>query len=519
MKASHSLLKQPFLHTVLFGIYPVAFLYSHNSANMDFFDTVPPLLCLLALTALLLLIAYAAVKERHTAGMIVSLFFILFFWCGPVIEVAKKWHIASWYFGRIRYLLPFWFLMYGALVYVLYRMKNKTPKAAFILNTSAIAITVLSLAGAGIQLVKRNEIGAITVTTTGPNDPKITTPEHGLPDIYYIILDGYASSATLQNLFDFDNSPFTEMLEDRGFFIASRSFSNYATTFLSLSSSLSMGYVNFLADSLGKDATDETIAYRMIKNSRIANRLRSIGYTVVHFETPYTVTGYNKFADVNIRWKGFAGIGNEFTTALLQMTMFRVLNEHLILPVKRAQLLFAFDRLGRLQDIPGPRFVFAHMICPHPPFVFDREGNQPKNATIRHLWTPRTAYVDQLLFVNDKIEAVIASILERSKRPPVIILQADHGSSSSSREDLSHLDNHTLLRERMRIFNAYHLPGVDHAVLYDSISPVNTFRILCNAYFGTAYPLLDDKSYWSDYLLPYDFAEVTDIVKEPTGMR
>ena len=66
------------------------------------------------------------------------------------------------------------------------------------------------------------------------------------PDIYYIILDGYARSDVMSKLFGFDNEPFLKRLEQKGFYVARRSTANYCQTPLSLSSSLNAVYLNDL---------------------------------------------------------------------------------------------------------------------------------------------------------------------------------------------------------------------------------------------------------------------------------
>ena len=63
-----------------------------------------------------------------------------------------------------------------------------------------------------------------------------------LPDIYYIILDGYPRQDALLQYFDFDNQYFIDQLEEIGFSIPTCSQSNFAMTILSLSSSLNMNY-------------------------------------------------------------------------------------------------------------------------------------------------------------------------------------------------------------------------------------------------------------------------------------
>jgi hypothetical protein len=52
--------------------------------------------------------------------------------------------------------------------------------------------------------------------------------EYGLfPDIYYVILDGYARADILDELYGYDNSRFLDYLERHGFFVAETSHSNY----------------------------------------------------------------------------------------------------------------------------------------------------------------------------------------------------------------------------------------------------------------------------------------------------
>ena len=51
-------------------------------------------------------------------------------------------------------------------------------------------------------------------------------------DIYYIIVDGYASSSTLEEIYGYDNHEFTDYLTERGFYVASESRSNYAKSTL-----------------------------------------------------------------------------------------------------------------------------------------------------------------------------------------------------------------------------------------------------------------------------------------------
>ena len=67
--------------------------------------------------------------------------------------------------------------------------------------------------------------------------------------------------------------------------------------------------------------------------------------------------------------------------------------------------------------------------------------------------------------------------------------------------------------EKMNILNAYYLSAYDKNELYESVTPVNSFRMIFNHLFDTGYDLLEDRSYFSDYELPYKFIDVTNALK------
>jgi hypothetical protein len=160
--------------------------------------------------------------------------------------------------------------------------------------------------------------------------------------------------------------------------------------------------------------------------------------------------------------------------------------------------------------------IFAHIISPHPPFVFDargrpvvprqgyslNDGDEFRGTLDEYL----VGYAMQVQFVNQKLEQVIDAILANSPTPPVIILQGDHGPGS-------HLNwsspEQSCLWERASILNAYYLPGGGESGLYPSISPVNTFRVVLNAYFGANLPLLPDLTYFTSHRLEHQAIDIT----------
>ena len=129
--------------------------------------------------------------------------------------------------------------------------------------------------------------------------------------------------------------------------------------------------------------------------------------------------------------------------------------------------------------------------------------------------TTQENYLNQLAYTNQAIQEVVESILTTSRVEPIIVVQADEGpfperyaqdqKGFSWRE--ATVDE---VRLKLGIINAYYVPKAS-ASLYLGISPVNTFRLIFNSYFGANLELLPDRSYaFVDEQHIYDFFDVTD---------
>jgi hypothetical protein len=195
--------------------------------------------------------------------------------------------------------------------------------------------------------------------------------------------------------------------------------------------------------------------------------------------------------------KSFATL-TEFETLYLDTTMLRVATDFERLtsettPYSNARRLRVLSMIETLKELPareGRYFVFAHFVIPHPPYSFGADGEWLEiNVNTASYEEISRAYINQVEYINGQILQVVDAIQAGSDVPPVIIIQGDHGPPPDLTNDPS---------VRMPILNAYALPGVDPAqALYPSISPVNSFRVVLNRYFGTDLPLLQDRSYFA----------------------
>ena len=284
----------------------------------------------------------------------------------------------------------------------------------------------------------------------------VDSPE--TPDVYYIILDGYARADVLETVCHCDNSQFIAFLRSRGFYVADESCSNYPMTFMSVASSLNMRYLD---DELKSPGYADV--YAMWDNPLVARVFQSKGYRFVYLATNFKsrLAG----ADVVFQRKP-AWLLNQFAESLMRTTGLRYFE-----PQMADQHLYEFKAIKQVPRLKGPKFTFCHIITPHPPYVFDRVGNvccdvpqsmffkdgteQQQNPASE---AARRAYSEQLLYVNQRIEEVVDSILAQSEVPPVIIIQGDHGTFFTLPSKWTDESLDQFAQERMPILNAYLVP-------------------------------------------------------------
>jgi hypothetical protein len=348
-----------------------------------------------------------------------------------------------------------------------------------------------------------------------------------LPDIYYIVLDGYAREDILKELYGFDNSEFLNFLKGNGFVVPPKSRSNYPKTALSIASTLNMDYINVLMPGI-EDSKNWWLMSPLISDSRVHFMLGQLGYQSISIASDWGITD-NSTSDIYFRpcqimltdFEGFLLNSTPLSVARSFLSNFAFVPSY----TSHGNLVnYSFATLADVSSLPGPKFVFAHIIAPHPPFIFDAEGNylQPgysfsfndANDFPYDDEQYRKGYVEQIQFINLKVEQLIKSIIDRSKVLPVIILSADHGPGMFS--DFRSSEN-TCLKERFSTFSAYYLPGIDSSLVPDDVSSVNIFRILFNGYFDVQIPLLENFFYYyKDEIYIFRAEDITGFVDSCT---
>jgi len=504
-------------HPFLFAIYSILFLFAHNISQSSFADLPLPFALIFGLTIVLWALLSVILRNTRKAGILVTLMLIAFFSYGHVYHALEYLSISGIRIGRHRYLLIIYIGIFITVSLSIIKTHRSLAGITKFLNVMSAILVVFNLFN-----IISYQFSSRSIVTRSPdeitaviNATSVESPENQ-PDIYYIILDGYANVNTLEQFYSFDNKDFISYLNAKSFYIATDSYTNYPLTQISLASSLNMEYINYLSKQVGENTSDPTIPWQMIRNSKVWQFLKGRGYKFVLIRSGWGPTDQNKFADISIK----CGKYNEFFKMMIHTTILVVIEKHLIvLDWHRDNVRQMFTELQNVNSIDGPKFVFVHFIPPHAPFVFgpDGEAVTPLDATLgQNIWLPKQAYVDQMIFVNNQMKKVIDKILMESYNPPVIIIQGDHGPASIDEWD-NPSDN--FLKERMGILNAYYFPPsqtvLDSKIMnfYPYLSPVNTFRLVLNRCFKEDIDLLEDICYFSNIPTPYKFTDVTKQVR------
>lgn len=508
------------LAPLLLSLQPILQLFSINTAELGFGDVARSLL----VSALFAVIVVASLRlimgDWLKAGLIASLFLLIFFLFGDVSD----WLQPRIGLGPVR--TDFIVLAFAAVLLFVWSWRVAVGmKGAQTANTYFLLLSLLLFANsAGRSIVNLVKDGAFSEARRTRVEVKQTPAGEDRPDVYYIILDGYGRQDVLQEFYKFDNSDLVEGLRARGFYVADQSSSNYIQTMLSLTSSLNMDYLQTMIEQ-GRVTENRYELIDVLQHSEVRNVLAAQGYRMVSFRNEYKAV----VPDADIFYDDMGSGVTAFESIVLDHTMARVLqawkpfNDAIIGMPYRVHAETILSTVRHLQETPsldGEYFVYAHIIAPHPPFVFDDQGRfiehyEPFTLNDANYFIKEhsrggyiSGYRKQTQYINTLLLETVDAILANSNTPPIIIIQGDHGPGAYLH--WGSLES-TVPAERFGILNAYYFPDKQYGMLYSGISPVNSFRVVLNEYFGGEYDLLPDRHYYSTWSFPFEFVEVTDL--------
>ncbi len=500
------------LHPFLFGLYFVLTLAASNASELKGWrDLVWPIFISLLVCSLCWVAGFALTRVSQKAAVLGWLWLVAFSVYGYVSETLRAAGTLGLIGDDLGLGVLFALGLTGPSV-ALHRTARRLEPINRYLSLVALLLLGYTTIGLCRGLVRDRD----SLTVLSP--PAVLSDWAAMddpPDIYLIILDKYTGGEVLEDHFGFDNSEFEGFLRSRRFLVPKSAQANYPLTLPALASMLNLDYLQNLPRDLD--------LYHVIENNRLAAFLKAQGYRFAFFPTGYRLTFQNRAADVHLRAP--KKVIGEFATVWLATTMLPELVSGMCALtgceagriLRRAQAAEIMDwKFERMKDLAGgdvPTFTLAHLLLPHEPYLYHadcshRDPYWPVNFGLLHDAAANRGYLDQIRCANSKIAALVDSILIRSSRPPVILLQADHGHGRFGKLlPLEKLNSHQL-RERMSVFSGYFLPGLPGDAVGDSVTPVNVVRLVLRHYFGADLPPLEDASYWAPHDRPHELRRI-----------
>ncbi len=513
--------KQVVIHPILFSLFPSLFLLGVNSSYYEFAVVVAPGLTCVAIGLLAWYVARMLIRDQRVAAILVSSSFLVMFSFAAVYDSLTRARIAAQ--GYASHAIPRGDLIIvvclgvgmGATVLML-RLRQYMNEWTYLMNvvgTILVFVPLTNLAASGYGAWNARQL--LPATATRLPLEKSRADDAAKPDIYHIILDGYGSDEVFRRVFDSDNSEMTGFLRQKGFWVARHGRSNYPETASSVASMMNAVYLHDVVGGNLAAFGDHQFLRELMADNFAQKFLRANGYRIVAFGTAYeNVRLRNPDVSLDEWWAV-----RPFALAVFEMTPFpwvlRQLGYPLLYDLHRKRILHTLDQLGEAPRLPGPKFVYAHILFAHTPFVFGRNGEPIDPERRFHMWVHGDlqenidGYRNQVHYLNGRLRKTVENILERSARPPIILIHGDHGPGMKDhgRQGLD-------IEERFGILYALFLPGAGQRKLAETATPVNAYRLIFNHTFGTSYPMLPDVSYYTPQGRPYAFAAV-DTLRPP----
>lgn len=390
--------------------------------------------------------------------------------------------------------------------------------AAAMISGLLVMFSVAAILPTETQRLVRRFTSANT-STISISQTSFKKADENTPNIIDVVLDGYARGDILKSHFDQSNDDFLNGLRKRGFCVLDSSTSNYSSTALSLTSMLNMDYVKRPAGFVGDDMTPVT---EMIQHNAVFKYVKNSGYRTVNLSASCSLTE----GIISDEYRTVVNDNNQFNMDLVRLTPLNILADTWIkgttndpFEIHRRQVINALYGLVSVNDVKKPVYAFAHVICPHPPFIFKADGRPADTHRPYNVWDAddfislggtkedyKDGYREQVTHLNKLVLAAVDRIQHMMHRPTIIIIHSDHGSGLGfDFKDIKKSD----LKERLSNLMAIYFPDRDYNRLYPTITGVNIYRVVLTKYMGADMPLIPDKHFFTSWRDPYKQTPIT----------
>ena len=478
-------------------------------------------LALVYLGATLLVWAIGRVVFRgwQRAALPTAAVMAFFFFYEAFIQWMTR-HFPHRFFTTNSFLLLFGLLLLIAVFFGVRKNKGDFSRLYLFLNVLLGVYVVIDTGGLIVKML-HPPVNPLSVAGSVNGERTPVCAGCAKPNVYFLLFDEYAGSRALAEQYHFDNSYLDSFLVKQGFHINDQSSSNYNLTPFSIASVLNMSYIEGIKDPRRILSLDYTNTYQLIRDSKVVDLFSREGYAIKNLSL-FDLAGQPTRA-----WQSFLPLKTRLITArtlserlqrhwnslvvhyfgiryfvVRDYMKYEAVNaEFLKATAAEADQAVAEAHQGAAEADEGaagadqaadrrdsrPKFVYAHFMMPHYPYLFDSLGRRRSDREIyeERETNPDTAYLGYLQYTNRKVVDLVGHIRQRDPGA-VILLCGDHGYRGAA--------NRQNPLFQFRNLNAVYFPDHEYGLWAGRVSFVNQFRIVFNQLFHAGYPLLKDST-------------------------
>lgn len=463
----------------LLAFFPSWVIILKNYDELIFQDIIISL-SIISISVIAWIVITKIIKNRNKAALITGVGVGFFFYFGYIQDWLGGITIFSFPINKTSVLVPISIIIFIITTIYFVKSRNNFKSAVKIANVLTITLVLVML----LQVV-------------------IPSAYAEKPNVYHIVLDEYTDNEILLKKFNYDNEKFLKFLNENGFYVPNKSFSTWESTLGELASILNMDYQqlserNAVMRGLISDS------FEPLNNNKVMSIFSNQNYSIIETNS---MLRWEDFSNVDTKLCYGGHINSEFLDQVLGKSIIRYFLAQYHNDVRRDIIKCTFNELSEITtQNSGPKYVFSHIVIPHPPFLFGPNGEnvRPDHREISGLqsWENTQGYVNQLIYATNQVSVVIKNIVKNDPNA-IIILQGDTGTFTGI-DDVSERRMKDIYQAHSILY-AIRIPDVNNL---ENVIPVNTYRIIFNNYFNMNYEYLEQRNY--TFYDAYTWVEITE---------
>ncbi len=431
------------------------------------------LIALTFICPILLFLYFSPATHKYSLGLwLTFLFGFIFF--GDNLQATVVEIIPSWLaHARIVYFILIFAVLFSILIFNTYRKKLFTLN--LYLNCVLFGFCLIE-----ILAIIQHSYHADRLTKIGnsilPNKSQ-TVVTDSLPNIYFILTDGYTNSNNLKKYWGYDNQPFLDSVQKHDYYVVKNAKSNYFYTKRTLAALLNGQYLPEYFEEKDLEFCNQTINHNAFGNYLEQNGYETTAISPFVFnrktDNLYSNTWTLKF-DIAFEHSYLHYLDKTFLKFALS-SLFHKGEKMVSIEMHKNMSFRVLNKFKEQISIPTakPKLIYLHLFISHYPFIFTANGGLTtecyKDNTIEQY---QVLYLDQIKYLNTVLLDLISSIEKHSNRPAIVLITGDHGARLWKDKER--------LKESYSTTTLFYFPNQKYENLHDSLSSVNLFKAVIN---------------------------------------